>query len=62
MSLLSLHFLTGFSLAGIYPIGMKIAADYYQKGLGMSLGYLVGALVIGTVFPHLLKEMTGNYP
>lgn len=39
---------------------MKIAADYYQKGLGKSLGYLVGALVIGTAFPHLLKEIKGN--
>ncbi len=59
-SLLVFRFLTGFSLAGIYPVGMKIAADYYDKGLGRSLGYLVGALVIGTAFPHLLKEISGN--
>ena len=25
---------TGFFLAGIYPVGMKIAADYFEKGLG----------------------------
>lgn len=56
MSLLFLRFLTGFFLAGIYPIGMKIAADYYEKGLGKSLGFLVGALVLGTAFPHLLKS------
>ena len=55
-SLLSLRFLTGFFLAGIYPVGMKIAADYYDKGLGKSLGFLVGALVLGTAFPHLLKD------
>ncbi|MFT6998468.1 MAG: MFS family permease [Cryomorphaceae bacterium] len=61
-SLLSLRFMTGFFLAGIYPVGMKIAADYYQKGLGKSLGFLVGALVVGTAFPHLLKELTGTYP
>ncbi|MFO7719888.1 MAG: MFS transporter [Gillisia sp.] len=58
-SLLLWRFLTGFSLAGIYPIGMKIAADYYQKDLGKSLGFLVGALVLGTAFPHLLKSFTG---
>ena len=29
-SLLVFRFLTGFALAGIYPVGMKIAADYYQ--------------------------------
>ncbi len=56
-NLLFFRFLTGFFLAGIYPVGMKIASDYYQKGLGKSLGYLVGALVIGTAFPHLLKSI-----
>lgn len=61
-SLLSFRFLTGFFLAGIYPVGMKIAADYYQKGLGKSLGFLVGALVIGTAFPHLLKGLTIGFP
>jgi predicted MFS family arabinose efflux permease len=60
-SLLLFRFFTGFFLAGIYPVGMKIAADYYQKGLGRSLGFLVGALVIGTAFPHLLKEITDAY-
>jgi MFS family permease len=58
-SLLTFRFFTGFFLAGIYPVGMKIAADYYDKGLGKSLGYLVGALVVGTAFPHLLKGFTG---
>lgn len=54
-SLFILKYFTGFFLAGIYPVGMKIAADYFNKGLGKSLGFLVGALVIGTAFPHLLK-------
>lgn len=54
-SLITIRFCTGFFLAGIYPVGMKIAADYYDKGLGLSLGYLVGALVVGTAFPHFLK-------
>ena len=61
-SILSLRFITGFFLAGIYPVGMKIAADYYEKGLDKSLGFLVGALVIGTAFPHLAKEITDVFP
>ncbi|NER15479.1 MFS transporter [Leptobacterium flavescens] len=61
-TILSLRFLTGFFLAGIYPVGMKIAADYYEKGLGKALGFLVGALVLGTAFPHLLKSIGGNLP
>ncbi|MEP5430728.1 MAG: MFS transporter [Flavobacteriaceae bacterium] len=61
ISILGLRFLTGFFLAGIYPVGMKIAADYYDKGLGKSLSYLVGALVVGTALPHLLKGFTGIF-
>lgn len=52
---LVLRFFTGFFLAGIYPVGMKIASDYFDKGLGASLGFLVGALVLGTAFPHLSR-------
>lgn len=61
-SILVFRFLTGFFLAGIYPVGMKIASDYYDKGLGKSLGYLVGALVVGTALPHLLKDLKGDLP
>src|ERR1044071_6380416 len=61
-SLFLLRFLTGFFLAGIYPVGMKIAADWYEKGLGKALGYLLGALVLGTAFPHLLKNRSFELP
>lgn len=54
-SLMAFRFLTGFFLAGIYPVGMKISADWFAKDLGRALGWLVGALVFGTAFPHLLK-------
>jgi MFS family permease len=60
--ILLFRFITGFFLAGIYPVGMKIASDYYQEGLGKSLGFLVGALVIGTAFPHLLKNFIADIP
>ena len=62
VNILIFRFLTGFFLAGIYPVGMKIASDYYQKGLGKSLGFLVGALVLGTAFPYLLKNFMVNFP
>jgi predicted MFS family arabinose efflux permease len=59
-SLLVLRFITGFFLTGIYPIGMKIAAGWYKKGLGNAIGLLVGALVLGTAFPHLIKSFGGS--
>jgi len=59
--LLIFRFVTGFFLAGIYPVGMQIAAGWYKHGLGAALGYLVGALVVGTAFPHLLKSLEHGY-
>lgn len=61
-SLAAGRFGVGFFLAGIYPVGMKIASDYYRAGLGKSLGFLVGALVLGTAFPHLLKTLGEDFP
>ncbi|MDX1463556.1 MAG: MFS transporter, partial [Marinirhabdus sp.] len=58
LSLIGIRFVTGFFLAGIYPVGMKIAADYFDQGLGKSLGFLVGALVLGTAFPHALQGIS----
>ncbi|MBC7774835.1 MAG: MFS transporter [Phycisphaerae bacterium] len=56
--LVALRFTVGFFLAGVYPVGMKICSDWYERGLGKALGYLVGALVLGTAFPHLLKALS----
>ena len=61
-TLLVLRFVTGFFLAGIYPVGMKIAASWYPQGLGAALGWLVGALVLGTATPHLLRALGAQWP
>jgi len=61
-SLAAFRFLTGFFLAGVYPVGMKIASGWYRSDLGNALGFLVGALVVGTAFPHLLKGLGGALP
>lgn len=51
--LLIVRFMAGLALAGVYPVGMRIAASWYPQGLGMALGFLVGALALGTALPHL---------
>lgn len=55
-----LRFAFGFLLAGIYPVGMKIAASWYREGLGAALGILIGALVLGTALPHGLRALAGD--
>ncbi len=60
--ILVLRAVTGFLLAGIYPVGMKIAASWYSGKLGKAIGYLVGALVLGTAFPHLLRGIGASLP
>ncbi len=61
-ALLAWRFLTGVFLAGIYPVGMKIAAQWYTKGLGAALGLLIGALVLGSASAHALRALSGTLP
>jgi MFS transporter, DHA1 family, inner membrane transport protein len=61
-SLVVLRFATGVALAGIYPVGMKIASGWYREGLGWALGVLVGALVLGTALPFALRAVGTAWP
>jgi MFS family permease len=58
-SVIALRFLTGASLALVYPPGMKIAAGWFRDGRGLALGMLIGALTLGKAFPHLLTAVFG---
>ena len=50
---------TGFFLAGVYPTGMKIIAGWFQKGRGLALGIMIGALSIGSALPHAVNSVGG---
>lgn len=52
---MALRFLTGMSLAGVYPLGMKLVMSWTPDRAGQMLGWLVGMLVLGTGLPHLLR-------
>ena len=56
-SVIALRFLTGASLALVYPPGMKIAAGWFRDQRGFALGLLIGALTLGKAFPHLLTAL-----
>ena len=50
----ALRVITGAALAGVYPVGMKLAAGWTRAGRGWGIGLLVGALTVGSGVPHLL--------
>jgi MFS family permease len=58
-AVIGLRFLTGASLALVYPPAMKIAAGWFRDGRGFALGLLIGALTLGKAFPHLLTAVFG---
>jgi len=55
---ITLRFITGVTLAGAYPPGMKLVATWTQKDRGLGIGILVGALTLGSALPHLLNALT----
>ncbi len=54
-----LRAVTGAALAGVYPVGMKIAVGWGEKDRGFLVGLLVGALTLGSASPHLIALMGG---
>jgi len=59
-AVIGLRFLTGVSLACVYPPGMKLAAGWFRDRRGLALGVLIGALTLGKAFPHLLTALYGS--
>jgi MFS family permease len=55
----ALRFVTGFSLAAVYPVGMKIMATWMKEDRGLGLGLLVGALTVGSASPHFIRALGG---
>ena len=54
-----LRFVTGVCMAGVYPVGMKLAATWAKGDLGLLIGLLVGALTFGSAMPHLAAAVGG---
>nr|WP_300314675.1 MFS transporter [Halomonas sp.] len=56
------RFLVGVSLAGIYPMGMKLIVSWVPEGTGQALAQLVAMLTLGTALPHALREVGATLP
>jgi MFS family permease len=59
-AVIGLRFLTGVSLACVYPPGLKLAAGWFRDRRGLALGVVIGALTLGKAFPHLLAAIYGS--
>src|SRR3546814_18194901 len=46
-------------MAGIYPVGMRLAAGWARGDIGLLVGLLVGALTLGSASPHLFLALGG---
>ncbi|NQV43327.1 MAG: MFS transporter [Rhodospirillales bacterium] len=55
----AMRFITGMCMAGIYPVGMKMASTWAKGDLGMLVAILVGALTLGSASPHLFNAFGG---
>lgn len=56
------RFITGIALAGIYPVGMKIVVAWSPHGMGNALGWLIGALTLGTATPFFIAFLGAELP
>lgn len=54
-----LRFVTGIAMAGVYPVGMKLASTWARGDMGLMVGVLVGALTLGSATPHLFNAVGG---
>ena len=54
-----LRLVTGVCMAGVYPVGMKLAATWAKGDMGLMVGILVGALTLGSASPHLFNALGG---
>ncbi len=59
ISVILCRFITGTCMAGIYPIGMRLATTWAKGDLGLLVGLLVGALTLGSASPHLFNAIGG---
>ena len=54
------RFLTGITMAGVYPTAVKLLSMWFPNKRGLGTGILIAALTLGSSLPHLLLLFTSN--
>jgi hypothetical protein len=60
-SALPARVVAGVALAGVFPVGVKLIASWFDRGRSFAIGVLVGALTVGSAAPHLFEGL-GSLP
>ena len=58
--MITLRLMTGAALSGVYPPVVKLIATWFQKGRGIAMGIIIGALTIGSAMPHLFRAIAAE--
>ncbi|MBI2306611.1 MAG: MFS transporter [Rhodocyclales bacterium] len=56
------RFAVGLSLAGVYPLGMKLVVSWEPQRAGAALAWLVGMLTLGTSLPQGIRALGAAWP
>lgn len=59
---LAFRAIVGVTLAGIYPIGMKLMVSWTRGDTSFALSLLVGMLTLGTALPHGIRAIGALLP
>ncbi len=56
------RFATGFALAGVYPLGMKLIVSWEPERASEALAWLVGMFTFGTALPYAIRAAGASWP
>lgn len=55
-----LRVLTGVSLAGVYPIAVKILSQWFPIKRGLAIGILIASITLGSSLPHFMVMFSSS--
>ena len=56
-TVIAMRFLGGACMAGIYPLGMKIASGWTERDMGLLVGIITASVTLGSASPYLIAAL-----